>query len=110
MTTTLTTSAASVAQCAVCGTDAFGAGIPHVTSESEARERLLGDSVTGWTQRHDGRLLCATCSRHADCTESGHEMGEWTLHAGDEEIEWRHCQHCGGQIEERLTTIGWPAS
>lgn len=56
--------------CAACG------AISHVTSESQVRDQLRGDSGTGRTQRHDGRRLCATCSRHAECTEHGHAMGE----------------------------------
>ena len=98
-------------ECAQCGTDSYDdEGTPHFTTEAEARVLLLGEDGRGWTQRADGRLLCSNCSRRADCVEDGHDMGEWVTHAADPEIEWRDCQHCGGQIEERLTAMGWPAS
>lgn len=97
-------------ECAECGSDSYDDGTPHFASESEARAHLLGATGHGWSQRTDGRPLCASCSRHADCVETGHDMGEWTVHAADDEIEWRYCQHCGGELEERLTAMGGPAS
>lgn len=101
-------------ECAECGTDSYDEGTPHFGSETEARTYLLGDPSKdgddgcGWTERRDGRLLCRSCSEHADCQEHGHEMTEWHAHPRDPEIEWRHCEHCGGAIEDRLTALGGP--
>jgi hypothetical protein len=95
--------------CADCGTDSYDEGTPHFASEAEGRRQILGEDGYGWTERADGRLMCRHCSDRADCAEHGHDMGEWTRHAGDAEIEWRYCQHCGGEIEDRLVAMGWPS-
>ncbi len=102
-------------ECAGCGTDSFDDGIPHFADEAEALAQLLGDPAVesdegwGWTQRRDGRLLCRACSDHADCEDHGHEMTDWRRHPGDPVIEWRHCEHCGGAIEDRLVALGRPS-
>ena len=93
--------------CAACRIDwADGPEtVSHFDTAEQAETYLFGDG--GFTTREDGRVLCPGCSARADCAEDGHHRYlPWWPSLDDPEIEWRHCGHCGGGFEDRLTALG----
>jgi len=35
-------------------------------------------------------------------------MTAWSPLPRDPDVQWRHCQHCGGALEDRLAALGGP--
>ncbi len=62
---------------------------------------LLDYEQRGWVLRDDGRVLCPIHAQVAQCDERGHVVGPWTEHPLDDEIDWRYCQRCGSEFEQR---------
>jgi hypothetical protein len=91
--------------CSDCGDDAWDEGTPHFPTEEALWAALLGEDGYGWTRRSDGRALCRSCS---DRAERGHQMTPWSPLPRDPEVEWRHCENCGGAVEDRLAALGGP--
>jgi hypothetical protein len=94
-------------ECTTCGTASYETGTPHFASVTQARQELLDEHGYGWSERADGRLLCRSCSKSADCAERGHQMGPWRPHPRDPQIAWRYCAHCGGNARYAATFAGF---
>jgi hypothetical protein len=63
---------------------------------------VLEDDEHGWTRRDDGRVLCRIHSHVADCDRDGHRVTPWHAHPIDRGLEWRYCEQCGAQFEQRI--------
>lgn len=93
-----------VIDCADCGTDCWDdEGTPHFTSEEALRESVV--KHYDWTLDKHGRALCRHCTAKADCEREGHLYSEWRLHHSDPEVQWRYCERCDSELEERFTAM-----
>jgi hypothetical protein len=90
--------------CTICGPDREPAP-PRFSSEIELWAHLLRPSIDGWIRLDDGRILCPSHRRVAECELDGHELTAWTEHPLDEELDWRYCLRCGAGFEQRIAII-----